>query len=385
MASIRLTIEKLVEKGDGLARYGGKVVFVPQALPGEVVMASIVEQKGDYARARLDDIVEKSENRVISACPYYDQCGGCDLQHLAYESQVKEKESLLFENLRRIGKIERPQTYLGPVKSVPFAYRSRLRFHVDLERGTAGFLSRYSNSLVNIEHCLIATERLNRLLGEKRPLLLKAAKMRQAESKNKRLSSLIEVPAFEGDSAISLSSHDVQTHVSGHRFYVDSSVFFQANRFVLPEMVDFVTTHVTGDRVMDLYSGVGLFAAFLESRCTSVIAVEQDKRCLELARKHLGEKTEFFSEPVEQWSRSYKKNIDSVVVDPPRGGLDAQVVKAIVSWSPETIVYVSCNSVTLARDLKRFEQLGYKPEVMQMFDLYPQTSHVETIVMLSRE
>jgi len=146
-----------------------------------------------------------------------------------------------------------------------------------------------------------------------------------------------------------------------------------------------VTTHVTGDRVMDLYSGVGLFAAFLESRCTSVIAVEQDKRCLELARKHLGEKTEFFSEPVEQWSRSYKKNIDSVVVDPPRGGLDAQVIKAIVSWSPETIVYVSCNSVTLARDLKRFEQLGYKPEVMQMFDLYPQTSHIETIVMLSRE
>jgi 23S rRNA (uracil1939-C5)-methyltransferase len=135
---------------------------------------------------------------------------------------------------------------------------------------------------------------------------------------------------------------------------------------------------------MDLYSGVGLFAAFLEEPGREVIAVERNERALELARKNLSSSTQLYTQSVEHWSRSQNESVDTVVVDPPRSGLGGEVVDAISSWEPKVVIYVSCNSVTLARDIKRFAQSGYKPKLLQVFDVYPQTSHVETVVMLSR-
>jgi 23S rRNA (uracil1939-C5)-methyltransferase len=133
---------------------------------------------------------------------------------------------------------------------------------------------------------------------------------------------------------------------------------------------------------MDLYSGVGTFAAFLEGEGRSVIAVERDTRCLELAKKNLVD-TEFFAQNAEHWVRTQKDcRVSTVVVDPPRTGLDVSVVRAIGTWRPQTVVYVSCDSVTLARDVKRFAQEGYALKTFQVFDLYPQTSHVESISVL---
>ncbi|MHC1693109.1 MAG: class I SAM-dependent RNA methyltransferase [Sphaerochaetaceae bacterium] len=387
MEDIQLTIEKLVEGGDGLARCDGKAVFVAGALPGETVLACIEENKTDFSRAVVSRIITASPDRVEPPCPYYGVCGGCDLQHLDPQVQPRLKASICKENLKRMGGIDIDNPAMGVgqlpvVASDPWGYRSRVRFHVDLGSAQVGFLSRKSDSLVDIRHCPILCDSLNRLLDEKRPLLLKAAKMHKATEGWQVAKRYVEVPAFAGDTAVSLSGREVCATVAGHRFMVDSNVFFQSNRLVLPAMVECVKNHVTGDRIMDLYSGVGTFAAFLEGEGRSVVAVERDKRCLELAKMNLVD-TEFFAQNAEHWVRTQKDcRVSTVVVDPPRTGLDVSVVRAIGIWRPQTVVYVSCDSVTLARDVKRFAREGYALKTFQVFDLYPQTSHVESISVL---
>lgn len=387
MASVRLAIEKLVEGGDGLARLDGKAVFVRQALPGETVMASIVEQKHDYGRAVVDQIITAACERVEPPCPYYAECGGCDLQHAETSAQTRWKEAACFENLRRIGGCdvgsEPGLTVLPPAMGPNWAYRTRARFHVDLAEEKVGFLAAGSGKLIAIEECPVLSAGLNRLLGEKRSVLIKAAKMHKAMHGSQPLTSFVEVPAFEGDRGISLSAHVVTASVLGRSFSVDAQVFFQANRHVLPAMVEFVTTHAVGERVMDLYSGVGLFASFLQAMGKSVVAVERDPRCLDLARLNLTDRVSFYNKSVEAYARTTKEHFDTVVVDPPRGGLDASVIDAIVSYKPHSVIYVSCNSVTLARDVKRFSKAGYLPKVLRMFDMYPQTSHIETVMLLT--
>lgn len=311
------------------------------------------------------------------------------MQHATTEAQAVQKSLIVQENLLRIGGIDIDSEAEGittyPVASAQgWGYRTRVKFHVDLEQKKAGFLGRKSNDLVDIRHCPILCNSLNRLLDEKRPLLFRAAQMRQKSEIWQKRNALIEVPAFAGDTKVSLSTQEVAVEVAGKTLWADSNVFFQANRQVLPAMVDFVKNHVEGKTIVDLYAGVGTFAAFLEGPDRQVVAVERDKRCLQLAEKNLSH-TEFFPQTAEHWVRMQKdRQVDTVIVDPPRTGLDAKVIGAICSWKPLSVVYVSCDSVTLARDCKKFAEKGFKVKALQVFDLYPQTSHVEAAVLISR-
>lgn len=383
---LRLEIEKLVTKGDGLARHEGKAVFVSGALPGETVLARVTETKGDYLRAQTSEVLVASDQRVVPLCPYYDECGGCDLQHASLDAQVVAKQAVVAENLLRVGSIDISDDtihVLQVVRSPAWGYRTRVRFHVDIEGNRAGFLARQSNDLVDIRHCPILCESLNRLLGEKRPLLMRAAAMRRATEGWQQRKRWVEVPVFAGDDRVSLSTTEVSVEILGKKLWADSNVFFQSNRAVLPEMVEFVRTRVTGTSIVDLYAGVGTFSAFVEGHDRQVVAVERDKRCLELARKHLLQ-TEFFTQSAEHWGRSRRSaRVDTVIVDPPRTGLDRDVVEAIASWKPETIIYMSCDNVTLARDCKRLAAHGYRVDTLRVFDLYPQTSHIECGVVLT--
>lgn len=386
---LQLEIEKLVSKGEGLARHEGKTIFVSGALPGETVLAEETVQKSDFSRAETVTVVVPSEHRTVPPCPHYGVCGGCDMQHATTESQAYFKQQFVKENLKRIGGVDVDDTeanieLLPVVSGDGWGYRSRVKFHVDLETERCGFLGRGSKELVDIHHCPILCDSLNRLLDKKRPLLLKAAAMRRSTEGWQRRKPFVEVPAFAGDSKVSLSSTEVSVLVNDKTLWADSDVFFQSNRNLLPAMVSFVTDHTQGETVVDLYAGVGTFSAFVEGEGRTVFAVERNKRCLDLAKKNL-KQTEFLAQTAEHWSRMNKeKQVDTVILDPPRTGLEASVVRVIGSWKPQAIVYISCDSVTLARDCKRFAEQGYKVKTVQVFDLYPQTSHVETACLLVR-
>lgn len=384
---LRLEIEKLVSKGEGLARHDGKTIFVQGALPGETVLAEETELKSDFSRAETIEVLEPSPDRAVPACPHYGICGGCDLQHLSIEGQARLKGDIVKENLKRIGSVDVDDPTRGitvkPVVSGPgWNYRSRVRFHVDRSSGRCGFLGKKSSDLVDIRHCPILCDSLNRLLDEKRPLLLKAASMRLATEGWQRRKRYIEVPAFAGDTKVSLSETAVAVTVGEKTLWADSNVFFQNNRHLLPAVVSFVQEYVAGSTIVDLYAGVGTFSAFVEGPNRHVVAVERDEKCLSLAQRNLAH-TEFFTQTAERWSRkNEEQRADTVIVDPPRAGLEARLVRTIASWEPKAIIYVSCDSVTLARDCRRFAEVGYRMHAMQVFDLYPQTSHIESAVVL---
>lgn len=378
------TVEKLVQGGSGFARLeDGRSLFVEGALAGETVEYAVDRRTKGYERGHVTRILTASPDRTFPPCPYYGRCGGCDLQHLEGEKQAEAKLALVLENLGRIGSVDAGTLTVEPTESGPlWGYRGRVRFHVDLSARRVGFLEKRSNTLVPIDRCPILVDRLKAALEEQKPILEAARRQMFAGRGGK--GPYIEVPAFCGDTAISFGDEAVSCTVDGHRFWVSAHVFFQGNRFLLGSMGSFVSRHCLGDSVMDLYSGVGTFGSFLQREGRSVVAVERDPRCLALARRNVPEAT-YFTDAVERWARKSRDLVDTVVVDPPRTGLDGTVPALIAGWAPRRVIYVSCNSVTLARDLQRFSAHGYTARVLKVFDLYPQTFHQEIGVVLDRK
>lgn len=191
----------------------------------------------------------------------------------------------------------------------------------------------------------------------------------------------MELPCITTDAGVLYGNGIGWITINGHRLPVSNSVFFQSNLKLLPLLIDYVVANVKGDRVMDLYSGVGTFSAYLEDKY-DVTAVEMNKHCLDLAKRHLS-KTSFFTSSVEKWNPQ-RRGVDTVIVDPPRVGLAKEVPSMIASWNPSRIVYVSCCAPTLHRDVLRLSELGYRPISIKMFDFYPQTAHMETVVLMSK-
>lgn len=381
---MQFRIEKLVQGGVGLSHTpDNKALFIDGTLPGELVEATIVQEKKGYAVAELENIVEASEDRVHPPCPYWGLCGGCDLQYVKEGKQAAYKEQLVLDNLSHLGQVDLQTLQVDSVASGPaWHYRNRVRFHVHPSRKQVGFLGRKTNSLVPIESCPILMPSLDQLFSDPKQLLDTARSLMFANRNAK--TGLVEVPAFVGDSDVSLLDKVVKTTVGGHSFLVTANVFFQSNGFLVGELGSYVAEQARGEVVMDLYSGVGTFSAFLSQPGRRLIAVERHKGCLSLAKSNVPS-CEYYTDSVENWAKTQYGHVDTVVVDPPRTGLDATVPSLIASWKPQRIVYVSCNSVTLARDLQRLATEGYTAKKVRVFDLYPQTAHQEAVVVFDRE
>ena len=381
---MQVTIEKLVQGGSGFARLdSNKNIFVEGALPGEVVEVVVDEEKKGYLKAQVKTILQASDDRAIPPCRYWGICGGCDLQHLSSEKQPEAKQKMVLENLERIGAIAASSFVLEETAfAKSWAYRSRVRFHVDIATREIGFLAKKSNDLVPITYCPVLVDALNEELAKKDRILSAARKV--MFSSNTRTKRYLEVNAFAGDKKVSFGDEVVTTTVDGHLFFVTANVFFQSNLLLLPALVRYVSGHVEGELVMDLYSGVGTFSSFLATKDRSLVAVELQKECLSLAKRNVPGLV-VYSDKVELWAKKQKQSVDTVVVDPPRTGLEEGLPALIASWKAKRVIYVSCDSVTLGRDLQRFTVQGYTVRKVKVFDLYPQTFHQEVVVILDRE
>ncbi len=296
-------------------------------------------------------------------CPYFPKCGGCSSLDVPYEKQLKEKQSRLAD---AILEIEPDILIEEPVSGPQFGYRSRARFRYSKEG--LSFFEEKSNTPVVIRHCPVLDNQLNDFIAN-------PPKLNVWELEDGQLSCI------STDKKVVFNDDMGWVSVSGRRLPVSGDVFFQSNRILLPELIVYVKSKVVGPDVMDLYSGVGTFSAFLEDDF-NVTAVEINKKCLSLAKQHL-KSTDFFTSPVERW-RCKKRNVNTVIVDPPRVGLDRNVPQMIASWQPNTIIYVSCYLNTMLRDLERFTKLGFSLRSAKLFDFYPNTPHLETVVLMSR-
>ena len=359
--------EKLAQGGRAVGRLeDGRVVFIDGLFPGEEAEISITEDKSSYCNARVLSIVTKSPERHESPCPKSSECGGCPWIELSYRAQLEAKIGIVKELFSDFPDI----VFEEPVTGPEFGYRSRARFQYRIESGKArlGFCAENSNRNIYIANCPVVDIKLNDLI-ENPP------RLNAWELKNSELSCIT------ADDGVLYDDRSGWITVAERRLPVSNKVFFQSNLILLPKLIDYVVSLTEGPDVMDLYSGVGTFSAFLEDKF-DVTAVEINKFCLSLAKSHL-KNTRFFTSPVEKWNPKEKK-VDTVIVDPPRLGLDKKVPDMIASWNPKRIVYVSCYPPTMHRDVLRLKELGYKAESLKIFDFYPQTPHCECVLSMSR-
>lgn len=446
MTTMDVTIEKLIYGGEGLAHHDGSTVFVPFVLPAERVSILPVEQKKKFVRARVEKMLAPSPTRATAACPHFGSCGGCDYQHIPYEAQLAFKTEILRETLRRIGRIEWNDP-IAAHASPPWGYRNRAQWKFrtagsELAAPTSGggnalvplsigYFRAKSSSLCTIEECPILSPPLQRVFAALRdaavaaqfPRALReievfAANPASQDSESKLLLTATFAGFPSGAAALakklrelvpsveSVVFHDpgrdrmelfgpgfVDHHVAGRSYRVGHFSFFQVNDSLTNDLISRAigleapadSSHSDG-LALDLFAGVGLFTPPLAGKFARVVAVESNPaaaRDLEFNVRGQAN-VEVRAADVERFLEKLKERPDFVLLDPPRAGLEESAVSQLLRLAPEQITYVSCEPPTLARDLAALAAGGYAITELHLFDLFPQTFHMEAIARLRR-
>lgn len=382
----------------------GRACFVPYALPGETVEVRVTRRYKRHATAELVSVVTASPHRVTPPCPYYGACGGCQLQHASPAHQLELKRRVLIEQLTRIGRQTDPPVadVIAPPGGWPAGYRAWARMAVDAQ-GRLGFRRRGSHDIEPIAHCLLMTEEAAALRHAAGDGWDGAQEVTLTAGDDAGLITITpeegaSLPAPEGSFGVSIRQEDptrpavvvrppdhVSVEVAGVVLRASAGAFFQAGPAGAAALVEAVMAAVQptpGERVLDLYAGVGLFSAFLARAGATVTAVEADPIATADARHNLaGLDVDVRTETVEQTLADVDA-ADVVLLDPPRAGAKGQVCAAIAALSPRRIVYVACDPAALARDVATLADLGYRLHSVQGLDLFGHTAHVEAVAVL---
>lgn len=394
--------------GDALARLpDGRAVFIPYALPGDLLKIRLVEEKERYARGEIVEVIEASGQRIEPRCPHFSECGGCHYQNLSYHDQLKIKESIFISQLERVGKFKDPP--VKPIVASPAAwnYRNQIQFHIT-DEGEPGFKKHRSDQTVPVKECHLPVDNLNRVWpefnlefipgldrislrsgeeGDDVLIVFESSDPQPIEfSVDLQLSAVHQGPGGE----IILAGDDFTiVKVRDFPFVVSAGSFFQANISVAELIIEHLLEKLPLDDqplILDMYCGVGLFSVFLAPYASKLIGIESDPQAGEDFLYNLSnfENVELFDLPAEEVLQHLEENPQIILVDPPRAGLSRTVLDHVVALNPDMIVYISCDPATLARDGGRFRKQGYELSESTPFDMFPQTYHIESLNIFQR-
>jgi 23S rRNA (uracil1939-C5)-methyltransferase len=389
---LELTIEKLVAGGDGIGRAEGLPVFVSRSAPGDHLKIRVSQRKTDYARGEVVAVLRPGPDRREPPCPYFERCGGCDLQHLEDEAQVRHKVAATRETLERLGGVRWPES-ARIVTGAAWGYRLRAQFHLEADAAgglpAVGYRERGSHALVPVDQCPILLPELAEVL-RLLPSELEGRPPRRLDVAVGDAGAVTLAPPLAGKEAGQWAGERggaVSRQIGGHLFWYDARCFFQAHAQLLPDLVDAVVGEWEGELACDLFAGVGLFGLSLADHYRKVVAVEGDRMAVRYHRRNLRENgvgsVEVISQAVESWIGALPRAVDRVIVDPPRMGLGRAVRQGLLAAEPRRITYVSCHPAALARDLREL-LVAYRLESVTLLDLFPQTGHIEVVAQLGQ-
>ncbi len=422
-------------------------VFVPFVLPGERVEAEIRQEKSGFARGSVTQLIEASPERIEARCPYFRQCGGCHYQHIPYERQLEFKAAILRETLQRIAKIELTSE-IRLHASPRWNYRNRTRLQVRTAPDFAlGYFRFGSHDFLPVTECPISSVLINRVMArllevgglncpasvEELELFADAVDerllawafcgreadkgdlLRWAETLQREVPEISGVTFFssrhrsspgrpspgrasrEEDETPDLKAlaqsgaKALRYRTKNHEYQVSAGGFFQVNRALIDELVSVVTGDASGDLALDLYAGVGLFSVALVGNFHHIFSVEASQTAYgDLMQnapvnvKAVGARTEDYLTSGSLRSGPVRGRPDLVVLDPPRTGAGKAVIRSLVELGARRVRYVSCDPSTLARDMAPLLAAGYRIEEAHLFDLFPETFHIESVMLLAR-
>lgn len=408
-------LEKLTYGGDALGHLpGGRAVFVPFGLPGERVRIRLVQEKKNFARAELLEVIKPSPERISAKCkhffsPLHDTegvgegpgyCGGCYYQNLPYKAQLKAKTEILRDQLQRIGKIKNPPVQPMVGCPNPWNYRNHVQFHLT-NAGKLGYVGTKGNAIIPITECHLPDEGINELwpqLELEANSSLERVSLRAGANDDLMLileSDALEAPELEleaGISVVHLAEEDalvmagedhILVQVLERGFRVSAGSFFQVNTVMAEKMVGHLLDKLPlpAKTILDVYCGVGLFSAFLAPKCERLIGIESSPSACEDFAVNLDEfdNVELYEGAAEDVIPHLEAQQAIVLVDPPPTGVDKRALDGIRQLAPQVIAYVSCDPSTLARDAARLIAGGYRLVEVTPFDLFPQAYHIESI------
>jgi tRNA/tmRNA/rRNA uracil-C5-methylase (TrmA/RlmC/RlmD family) len=387
--TLDVTIEKIVPNGFGLAFAENLTVFVPLSVAGDVVRVRIDLLKGKTAFAEIVEIIKPSADRIEPACEYFGSCGGCNFQQMPYEKQLEAKVGIIRDSLTRIGKIN----YKDEIPIIPspkeFGYRARAQWHVDTRKKKIGYFQRNTHNVIDVEKCPILTPELQETLSD----------LQKNIAWESFWSEIVMIEASNSQDGISIFSdeiieptEEIYFQLNGNHYFYNAKTFFQGNPFLIEKLIETAIGNAQGKKALDLYCGVGLFTLSLAERFEKVIGVEAWERAVDFAEKTVENakfsNVKFYREDVADFlseDHNEMKDIDLILLDPPRSGTEKGTIEAIIKIQPKQISYVSCEPSTLARDLQTLTANNYLIETITALDMFPQTHHVETIVRLSKK
>ncbi|WP_440874379.1 23S rRNA (uracil(1939)-C(5))-methyltransferase RlmD [Thalassotalea sp. PLHSN55] len=420
-----IKIDKLDHNGVGVGRHQGKPVFVATSLPGEVVEAKVIENKSKYIRAQLKNVSQSSVDRTEPVCRHFYQCGGCDFQHLAYEKQLQVKQEKVVELFGRHG-FNGQLPWLAPIVSSPYHYRRKVRIGVQYDKkGDAiiGFRKRATNQLVNITNCaiveapyqdvfvtlkqvlaklslyksvghieLIVTERLTVVVRQLQTITNKDKKVWQQFAEQHQWQVYLD----DGEQLVALTDIKPLTYslADGSEITFGAHDFIQVNNLVNQQMIDTALQWLSlkgTDIVLDLFCGLGNFSLPIAKKVHHVVGVEGVQAMVERSTANANnnqlDNCQFFQADLNadwldnDWA---KLAFTHIVLDPARAGA-YQALEQIVQLKVNTLLYVSCDPQTLARDCELLVSQGYKLKKIMLMDMFSQTKHIETMVLFTRD
>ncbi len=435
---VELTLDSIAHGGEALGRYAGKVVFVPYAIPGERVRAEILEEKPRWARTRLVEVLTASPHRVDPPCPYFgpDRCDGCQWQHIAYEYQAALKQEIVTDQLRRLGHMPAPNVTdviaLAPPGDLEesldllsekqvsertaeqagllaYGYRNYAQFAI-AGGGGLGYRRAASHDVIAVDRCLLLHERLDELHGALDVAWpgLTGVNLRVGVNTGQALivleTSEDDQPELEINQPAAcalltplgvrplIGEPFLEEIVHGRRYRISADSFFPVNTSGAEALVDLVRAYAEprpGDVLLDAYCGVGLFALSLADSVAEAIGIESSpSACEDFAHNaaDLPNVTlhEGSVEDVLPALRTQRDAVNLAVLDPPRSGAGIGVIRELAALRPRRIVYVSCDPATLARDSVHLEDAGFRLVEAQPVDMFPQTYHVETVALWTK-
>lgn len=398
---MKVKITSLDDFGRGITRINDKICFIKNTLPEEIVDIEILKEKKKYSIGKAKGYIEKSSKRITPNCKYYNICGGCNLQHLTIEDEnnfkVKKVESILEKFAGKKVKIDKITS------SNEYNYRNKITVRVD--NGKLCLVEEESNNYIEIDKCLLAVDKINYIISKLKDIVknekdINKIMIRVSNDSEKVMlkidGEVKEIKNFEEicDSLIInnkvMKNEYLLTNINDKKFYVTADSFFQINRVITEKLYNKVIEVVKEKRpnnVLDLYCGVGTIGISISNYVEKVLGVEVVEKAIESAQKNKElnnvKNIDFKCGKVEDIIDSSYNYYDLIIVDPPRSGIDKKALDVINNSKAETVIYVSCDPVTLSRDIK--ELTNYELKEVELFNMFPRTYHIETVSVLCRK
>ena len=395
-----IEVTKLDDQGRGIGFVDNKITFIPNTLPTEIVDIEIVKETSKYNIGKVINYIKKSDKRISIKCPYYEKCGGCNLLHMSYDNQIDYKKEKLTNILKKFANIE---TDIEVVKNNNI-YNYRNKIELKIKNNLWGYYNENTHDFVSINNCLIANNSINNVISNKNYINIKDGSITIRSNYNNEVlisintldNVLIDIDNFK--KYIKLVGIIVNGNIYyGEKYFIEKfnnkffkvnyDSFFQINNYITNEIIRILNKNINGKNVLDLYCGVGFLGQVIDYKFDKIYGIEINKSSIIDAinnAKLNNVKNTFYICGDSSKIINIKDKIDTLIIDPPRTGLVKKLVNDVLNINAKNIIYISCNPISLARDLNIMKE-KYNIKKVYLLDMFSNTYHIESLMILEKK